>query len=153
MAPSASSASESAVNAGVCVSDQAGVVVHDHAVAGPVGRGGRDPQRARRAYPDPHRGNTDSRGNDAANLKLSQDRASAVCDYLSSRGVQPGRLAAVGYGETHPLVKETDDASQSKNRRVDFLVVDRSDNDVNAEMQKIDVSDNATKPDPAPKGQ
>ena len=76
-----------------------------------------------------------------------------MCDYLSSRGVQPGRLAAVGYGETHPLVKETDDASQSKNRRVDFLVVDRSDNDVNAEMQKIDVSDNATKPDPAPKGQ
>ena len=98
-------------------------------------------------------GNTDSRGNDAANLKLSQGRAAAVCDYLSSKGVPAARLTAVGYGETHPLVKETDDASRSKNRRVDFVVVERSDNDVNAEIQKIDVKDDATKPDAAPKGQ
>lgn len=98
-------------------------------------------------------GNTDSRGNDAANLKLSQDRASAVRDYLNSKGVLPGRLEAVGYGETHPLVKETDDASRSKNRRVDFVVVDRSDKGVNAEVQKIDLKDDATKPDAAPKAQ
>lgn len=103
-------------------------------------------------------GNTDSRGNDAANLKLSQDRAAAVRDYLGSKGVQPGRLEAVGYGETHPLVKETDDASRSKNRRVDFVVVGRSDADVKADVKKIDVKDDATKPDAAkpdaaPKGQ
>jgi outer membrane protein OmpA-like peptidoglycan-associated protein len=45
-------------------------------------------------------GHTDSTGSDAYNQGLSERRASAVADYLSTRGVQSARLAARGYGES-----------------------------------------------------
>lgn len=69
-------------------------------------------------------GHTDSRGNDKDNLKLSQARAESVRTYLAGKGVVEGRLTAVGYGETRPLVKEKSEADRAKNRRVDFFVVD-----------------------------
>lgn len=43
---------------------------------------------------------TDSRGNDAYNMALSQRRAQAAVDYLVSRGIARDRLVAKGYGET-----------------------------------------------------
>lgn len=45
---------------------------------------------------------TDIRGRDAYNQDLSQRRAQSVVDYLISKGIDPGRLTAVGYGETVP---------------------------------------------------
>src|SRR5262249_52866371 len=44
-------------------------------------------------------GHTDSVGNDAANLKLSQKRADSVSSALIKAGIDPGRLEAVGFGE------------------------------------------------------
>ena len=51
-------------------------------------------------------GHTDNVGGDAYNLKLSDRRAKAVLDYLTSRGVDPARLKSVGKGETAPVSAE-----------------------------------------------
>ena len=49
-------------------------------------------------------GHTDEIGSDSYNLKLSQKRASAVRDYLVSRGVVPGFIETSGVGEADPVV-------------------------------------------------
>jgi peptidoglycan-associated lipoprotein len=45
---------------------------------------------------------SDCRGDDATNSEISQKRAQSVVTYLISKGIQPGRLVAKGYGETAP---------------------------------------------------
>lgn len=50
-------------------------------------------------------GHTDSHGNDEYNLRLSQDRAQAVVDYLVRNGIESRRLSAKGYGETRPIAR------------------------------------------------
>jgi chemotaxis protein MotB len=57
------------------------------------------------------------------NWSLSADRAIAVLQAMVVSGISPARLAAAGYGEYHPLVANTDDASRLRNRRVDVLVL------------------------------
>lgn len=81
-------------------------------------------------------GNTDSRGDAAKNQTLSQGRAESVKAYLAGKGVATGRLEAVGYGESKPLVKEKGAADQAKNRRVDFVVAERSDGAVGGDKPK-----------------
>ena len=68
-------------------------------------------------------GHTDSSGSDAYNQALSERRASAVADYLSSRGVQSARLATRGYGESQPKASNLDAAGRSANRRVEIRLV------------------------------
>jgi peptidoglycan-associated lipoprotein len=52
---------------------------------------------------------TDYRGSDAANQKLSEARAKSCVDYLISKGINPARLKAKGYGEKAPLeVKDSE---------------------------------------------
>ena len=46
--------------------------------------------------------NTDFRGSDEYNQKLSEGRAKSVMDYLISKGIKPDRLTAVGNGEKNP---------------------------------------------------
>jgi outer membrane protein OmpA-like peptidoglycan-associated protein len=70
-------------------------------------------------------GHTDDRGNDAANLKLSDDRAKSVKEYLIGRGVQAERLEAKGYGESKPLEPNKTEAGRSKNRRVEFNILEQ----------------------------
>lgn len=67
-------------------------------------------------------GHTDSRGSDAANLKLSDSRAAAVRTYLIEKGVAAERLTSVGYGESKPIAEGNDEAAWSRNRRVDFFI-------------------------------
>lgn len=74
-------------------------------------------------------GHTDSRGSAFNNLELSQLRADAVAAYLASRGVDRTRLDPIGFGEERPLVPGNDEAAWSKNRRVDFFVVEREEAD------------------------
>lgn len=52
--------------------------------------------------------------------KLSQARAAAVASYLISRGVDPARLRAVGYGETRPRVMPVEDR---RNWRIEIAIV------------------------------
>lgn len=68
-------------------------------------------------------GHTDDVGSDELNLKLSQDRAAAVMDYLVLAGIEATRLQAKGYGETQPIAENTDEAGRSKNRRTEFEII------------------------------
>ncbi len=70
-------------------------------------------------------GHTDSDGNDVANLKLSQARANAVVEYLVGKGVERSRLDPVGFGEMRPIAENSTKEGKEKNRRVEFIIVDR----------------------------
>lgn len=72
-------------------------------------------------------GHTDSRGSAAYNLDLSKRRAASVRQYLISKGVEAERLESEGYGETRPLNPENNERAWAVNRRVDFYVLERSD--------------------------
>lgn len=70
-------------------------------------------------------GHTDDQGSDTYNLKLSDDRAKAVVDYLVKKKVEEKRLTWKGYGETKPLKPNTSEENRALNRRVEFHVVER----------------------------
>ncbi len=68
-------------------------------------------------------GHTDSRGNDATNLSLSQRRADAVREYLlANMTIAERQIRAVGYGEARPIASNDNAAGQAKNRRIDVIV-------------------------------
>jgi outer membrane protein OmpA-like peptidoglycan-associated protein len=76
---------------------------------------------------------TDQRGNDSANVYISQKRAESVKIYLLSKGIEEHRLAAVGYGETQLIHSnsvlaacKSDSAKNkfySENRRLEFRLL------------------------------
>jgi outer membrane protein OmpA-like peptidoglycan-associated protein len=70
-------------------------------------------------------GHTDSVGNDAFNLKLSQARAEAVRDYLIGKGISSDRMVPKGYGETQPIADNRFAAGRAQNRRVEFVITAR----------------------------
>ncbi len=65
-------------------------------------------------------GHTDNVGSNAANLKLSKDRAESVKAYLVSQGANSSRVEATGYGESQPIATNKTNAGRQKNRRVEF---------------------------------
>lgn len=67
-------------------------------------------------------GHTDSDGDDAKNLDLSDRRAKGVKNYLASLGIDNDRLEAKGFGETKPKVANDTPENKAKNRRTDFLI-------------------------------
>ncbi len=74
-------------------------------------------------------GHTDSVGTDAYNQKLSERRAKAVYDYLTSNGVDAGRLMGPhGYGESRPIAPNTtpdgkdNPEGRAQNRRTELNV-------------------------------
>jgi outer membrane protein OmpA-like peptidoglycan-associated protein len=67
-------------------------------------------------------GHTDSTGGEEHNLGLSRRRAEAARTHLIGRGVDPGRLSAVGYGEAYPVVSNDTESGRRQNRRVDILL-------------------------------
>ena len=69
-------------------------------------------------------GHTDSDGEAANNLVLSEKRASAVRDVLVEvYGVDTARLQISGKGETDPVAENSTEEGKSKNRRVEFIRV------------------------------
>ncbi len=68
-------------------------------------------------------GHTDSSGPDEDNMFLSQDRADAVRRYLIKKGVPADKLEAEGFGETVPIADNATTIGRTKNRRVDFIIV------------------------------
>jgi OmpA-OmpF porin, OOP family len=68
-------------------------------------------------------GHTDSVGTDVSNLRLSQQRADAVRDYLMAKGVGPARLDATGFGPTRPVASNKTAKGRAQNRRTEFRIV------------------------------
>jgi len=66
-------------------------------------------------------GHTDSMGSDAYNMKLSQQRAGAVRNFLISKGVAADRLTAKGYGESQAVADNATEEGRFKNRRVELV--------------------------------
>ena len=67
-------------------------------------------------------GHTDSTGSDDYNLKLSQQRAVAVGNYLNLRGVNASRLVVRGMGESMPIASNDTEAGRAQNRRVELSI-------------------------------
>ncbi len=67
-------------------------------------------------------GHTDNVGNDAANIKLSEDRAYAVKTYLIGKGLSTERIEARGYGSSKPIADNGTSAGKAKNRRVQIVL-------------------------------
>jgi outer membrane protein OmpA-like peptidoglycan-associated protein len=67
-------------------------------------------------------GHTDGAGTSAANLKLSQERAEEVRQYLVALGVPAARLRAVGKGASHPANPR--DPLAPENRRVRVVTIE-----------------------------
>jgi outer membrane protein OmpA-like peptidoglycan-associated protein len=78
-------------------------------------------------------GHTDTRGDAIANLKLSDDRAKAVVEYLVKQSIDPKRLTSKGYGETMPKISDEEIAKMAsesdkekahqENRRTEYTIV------------------------------
>lgn len=68
-------------------------------------------------------GYTDNVGSPADNLKLSNNRAKAVVDYLVNKGVDAKRLSWKGFGETKPIADNKTEEGRALNRRTEFTIV------------------------------
>lgn len=66
-------------------------------------------------------GHTDSKGNKAKNLQLSESRAQSVLSHLASKGVDPSRMTAVGKGSAEPVADNKTKEGRAKNRRIVIL--------------------------------
>jgi hypothetical protein len=65
-------------------------------------------------------GHTSTEGEPAYNQSLSERRAAAVVEALVARGVERGRLEAVGAGESRPIADDAGEAGRALNRRVEI---------------------------------
>ncbi len=70
-------------------------------------------------------GHTDNVGDADFNLKLSRARAKSVRKYLVEQGVLAKRLVSEGYGLSRPVATNDTDEGRTKNRRVEFNIVDQ----------------------------
>jgi len=68
-------------------------------------------------------GHTDSTGSDAYNQGLSERRAAAVAQYLTSQGIDRQRLITVGMGESMPVADNATAEGRAANRRVEITMV------------------------------
>jgi outer membrane protein OmpA-like peptidoglycan-associated protein len=68
-------------------------------------------------------GHTDNVGTDAHNLKLSQDRANTIRNYLISKGIKATRLTAKGYGASVPVADNSTEEGRQLNRRTEVKVL------------------------------
>ncbi|MBC7903035.1 MAG: OmpA family protein [Gemmatimonadaceae bacterium] len=66
---------------------------------------------------------TDNRGSDEYNIKLSDNRAKSVREYILSKGIAASRIVSQGYGETKPVAPNDTDENRQLNRRVEFTIL------------------------------
>jgi outer membrane protein OmpA-like peptidoglycan-associated protein len=67
-------------------------------------------------------GHTDNVGSPASNLTLSDARAAAVKQELTTRdGIAPDRITTRGFGDTRPAAPNTTAAGRAQNRRVEVV--------------------------------
>jgi OOP family OmpA-OmpF porin len=69
-------------------------------------------------------GHTDDTGSAAYNQQLSERRAAAVAEYITSRGIDSSRVKSKGFGESTPAVPNDSRGNRCLNRRTELSVVD-----------------------------
>ncbi len=67
-------------------------------------------------------GHTDNVGGDDYNQNLSEQRGSAVRDYLTQQGMQQGSVSTKGFGKTQPIATNDTAAGRQQNRRVELVI-------------------------------
>ncbi|MES2559243.1 MAG: OmpA family protein [Bacteroidota bacterium] len=70
-------------------------------------------------------GHTDPIGDHKKNQELSEGRAKAVVEYLVSKGIAINRLSYKGLGSTKPLATNNTEEGRTKNRRVEFRIIEK----------------------------
>ncbi len=68
-------------------------------------------------------GHTDNVGRDADNLRLSEERARSVAEYIASQGIPAARVASRGFGMTRPVASNDTEEGRQLNRRVEFTIM------------------------------
>jgi OOP family OmpA-OmpF porin len=68
-------------------------------------------------------GHTDNVGDATANMKLSQERANSVRNYLIKKGIAGDRVIAKGYGDTMPVADNNTPEGKQKNRRTEVKTI------------------------------
>lgn len=69
-------------------------------------------------------GHTDSQGQAATNLKISQKRAEAVKKYLVNKGIAADRFKVEWFGSKKPIADNKTETGRQKNRRVEMLIIE-----------------------------
>lgn len=77
-------------------------------------------------------GHTDTVGSSDSNQRLSEQRAQAVANYLTSHGVASSRIRWMGFGETQLKVSTGDNVNEPMNRRVEIKIIPFDEDDINA---------------------
>lgn len=72
-----------------------------------------------------HTDSTNSTGDPAFNMTLSEARAAEVRKQLIIGGIEAKRITAVGYGETRPVADNTTPEGRARNRRTEFVILSR----------------------------
>ncbi|MGB3608337.1 OmpA family protein [Psychroserpens sp.] len=89
-------------------------------------------------YPDTNIlvvGHTDSVGDESYNMTLSKNRANAVTNYLTNKGLSSGRFTTNWFGETQPKYDNTTAEGRAKNRRVNVAILPNQQMIENAEKE------------------
>ncbi len=71
-----------------------------------------------------------------SNWELSSHRALSVLYYLTEHSVNPSRLAAIGYGEYHPVDNNDTKESRQKNRRVEIVILPKVEKEKGQEAKQ-----------------
>ena len=70
-------------------------------------------------------GHTDNIGNAADNMKLSENRAKSVVNYLLGKNISVTRLIAKGFGTTNPIANNSTEEGRAQNRRTELKVISK----------------------------
>jgi outer membrane protein OmpA-like peptidoglycan-associated protein len=70
-------------------------------------------------------GHTDNSGKAAENQALSENRAKAVTNYLTSKGIVAARLSSKGFGNTQPVADNATPEGRAQNRRTELSVISK----------------------------
>jgi outer membrane protein OmpA-like peptidoglycan-associated protein len=69
------------------------------------------------------KGYTDTTGTEAYNQELSERRAKSVGNFMIGKGVDAGRVTAIGFGEQFPIASNDSEAGRQQNRRVELEII------------------------------
>lgn len=101
-------------------------------------------------------GHTDKTADAAYNMKLSQERAQSMKDYMISQGADANKLMTKGMGETDPIADNSTEQGRFRNRRIEFTVYDESamgndgaitNNALDPDLNPLDANNDDVMPD------